>query len=289
MKILNLWVSAIHVTTAVGLKRVPTALAKMSRPVTIPQSAILTTCGAVVALDRLEFSHDFFLTTALSAGTCATSMIINDLVDANRGTDANKKTNQIVAGNISKNEVVFFLVCAYATELCGIYALESISPKCIVSFALFLTVIYTHLLKPVTWLKNVSVAGIVASTPIAGAVSVKNINISEDWPLFQMSAMIFFIIFHKEILMDVEDYADDKNSGIITVPVKYGKKNAILVSTSLLTSMMTISHSNIIINACSIIMLCNVTLVYLDEKYLQQLFSNFKYLSAIMILTYTMS
>ena len=101
--------------------------------------------------------------------------------------------------------------------------------------------------------------------------------------------MIFFMFFSKEILMDVEDYENDKNAGIVTVPVKYGKKKAILTSLSVFTTMIVISHDNTLLNLSSLIMILYTALIYLDEKYIPQFFSQFKYLSAIMIASYTIS
>lgn len=286
--------------TAIALKRVPRALFKMSRPIVIPQSAMLTASGAIVAVDEIKFTPELATTAALVATTCATSMILNDLVDAHRGTDANRQSNQVVAGNIYKHEVVIFLTYVYIAEICVINTLESTVLKMALYLGLFATIIYTNVLKPITWIKNISVAGIIASSPIVGALSVTEvlisnndvihvINTANQALLIKMSAMIFFIFFFKEILMDVQDYEDDKNSGIVTVPVKYGKKNAILTSLSVLTTMIVISHDNTLLNLSSLIMILYTVLIYLDEKYIPQLFSQFKYLSAIMIASYTIS
>lgn len=286
--------------TAIALKRVPRALFKMSRPIVIPQSAMLTASGAIVAVDEIKFTPELATTAALVATTCATSMILNDLVDAHRGTDANRQSNQVVAGNIYKHEVVIFLTYVYIAEICVINTLESTVLKMALYLGLFATIIYTNVLKPITWIKNISVAGIIASSPIVGALSVTEvlisnndvihvINTANQALLIKMSAMIFFIFFFKEILMDVQDYEDDKNSGIVTVPVKYGKKNAILTSLSVLTTMIVISHDNTLLNLSSLIMILYTVLIYLDEKYMPQLFSQFKYLSAIMIASYTIS
>tara|TARA_Y100000748_G_scaffold292357_1_gene280775 strand:+ start:42961 stop:43857 length:897 start_codon:yes stop_codon:yes gene_type:complete len=286
--------------TAIALKRVPRALFKMSRPIVIPQSAMLTVSGAIVAVDEIKFTPELATTAALVATTCATSMILNDLVDAHRGTDANRQSNQVVAGNIYKHEVVIFLTYVYIAEICVINTLESTVLKMALYLGLFATIIYTNVLKPITWIKNISVAGIIASSPIVGALSVTEVLISNNDAihvintanqalLIKMSAMIFFIFFFKEILMDVQDYEDDKNSGIVTVPVKYGKKNAILTSLSVLTTMIVISHDNTLLNLSSLIMILYTVLIYLDEKYIPQLFSQFKYLSAIMIASYTIS
>ncbi len=274
-------------SVAMVLKRVPLALFKMSRPIVIPQSAMLTASGAIVAVDDIKFTPEFATTAGLVATTCATSMILNDLLDA-EGPDANKQSNQVVAGNIYKHEVIIFLTCVYIAEICTINTLESTVLKTGLYLGLFATIIYTNVLKPITWIKNMSVAGIIASAPIVGALSVTEDTLNEAL-LMKMSAMIFFMFFSKEILMDVEDYENDKNAGIVTVPVKYGKKKAILTSLSVFTTMIVISHDNTLLNLSSLIMILYTALIYLDEKYIPQFFSQFKYLSAIMIASYTIS
>ncbi len=195
--------------TAIALKRVPRALFKMSRPIVIPQSAMLTVSGAIVAVDEIKFTPELATTAALVATTCATSMILNDLVDAHRGTDANRQSNQVVAGNIYKHEVVIFLTYVYIAEICVINTLESTVLEMALYLGLFATIIYTNVLKPITWIKNISVAGIIASSPIVGALSVTEVLISNNDAihvintanqalLIKMSAMIFFIFFLKK-------------------------------------------------------------------------------------------
>ena len=71
-----------------------------------------------------------------------------------------------------------------------------------------------------TWIKNISVAAIIASAPTVGALSVTEVSIDHNVIhvintlnqalLIKMSAMVFFIFLFKEILMDVQDYEDAK-------------------------------------------------------------------------------
>ena len=97
-------------------------------------------------------------------------MIINDYFDAEKHTDKEEK-NLIVAGVIDKKEVLNFLFFSYLLEILGILSLDSLDLSLIISTSLLITVLYTPLFKPVAWLKNISVAIVVASTPLVGALS----------------------------------------------------------------------------------------------------------------------
>ena len=72
---------------------------------------------------------------------------------------------------IDKKEVLNFLFFSYLLEILGILSLDSLDLSLIISTSLLITILYTPFFKPATWLKNISVAFVVASTPFVGALS----------------------------------------------------------------------------------------------------------------------
>jgi len=87
-----------------------------------------------------------------------------------------------------------------------------------------LTYWYTKHLKPRTWLKNVTCAAIVAMAPLTSAASISSVNPLNS--VGRLVATLFFASFGREMWMDIVDAEADAKSGIVTVPVKYGKQLA---------------------------------------------------------------
>ena len=269
------------------------SLFKMSRPVTIPQAALLVFSGARVAhVPYYEFvHHDFLISTGLCILTCSNSMIINDFFDAEKHTDKEEK-NLIVAGVIDKKEVLNFLFFSYLLEIFGILSLDSLDLSLIISTSLLITVLYTPLFKPVAWLKNISVAIVVASTPLVGALSAGGDSNYDN--VFKMCVAIFFSIMHKEIIMDILDLDDDLNSGIVTIPGKYGIDFALNVSISLSFLTFLIAQDSLLQNIGALSMFlgvlrCKTGQRENDDEKFEDVLRSFKYTSAFLIWAFVSS
>lgn len=212
-------------------------LIKMSRPDTLPRTTLITFAGVCAANNDWTsiINKEYLVTTSLATAICANSMIINDAFDAKYGTDTNKDKNMILAGKISEKNTITFLSLSYSIIIAStILLLDSIEIKTMIMSSLLLTTIYTPLLKPKPWLKNISVALVIACTPLVGAIATSgNLQSAIENPesrLIMLSIAIFTGIMHQEIIMDIGDFENDKNSNITTVPIKYGKDKAILFS-----------------------------------------------------------
>lgn len=111
-----------------------------------------------------------------------------------------------------------------------------------------ITYLYTVHLKPKTWIKNLSCASLVAMSPVTSALAAWEVLCDGTFlkgqgvvgmfstqppfylifksPICFLVVSLFSGIFSREVLMDITDYDGDKEAGIETVPVKYGKKYA---------------------------------------------------------------
>jgi len=271
------------------------SLFEMSRPVTIPQTALLVFSGANVAHVPIAelFQHDFLISTGVSLLTCANSMIINDYFDAEKKNDGKEK-NLIVAGVIDKNIVLNFLFVSYIIEICGILCIKLQILSFIISWTLLITICYTPIFKPVTWLKNISVAFVVALTPFVGALSSlgdSNVSYHDYDTVLKMCLAIFFTIMHKEIVMDVCDLEDDLNSGVVTIPGKYGTNFALNTSICLTFLTFLIVHDNILetVGALSILVFAIRCKKDLNDEKLKDLLTSFKYTSTFLICAFMSS
>ena len=189
--------------------------------------------------------------------TSATSMVINDYYDARSGTDArnlltqddntyNQLDKPLATGDVPMIVAKRFLSYLYAALLVCLCAVPGIPSRLTVVVGSMLTFFYTQHLKPRTWLKNVSCAGLIALSPFTSGSAALSLvldgvqNGATGSPLgsigpafgslWRLVLTLFAGFMSREILMDVCDYDGDMETGIRTVPVKFGKRFATQIS-----------------------------------------------------------
>ena len=198
--------------------------------------------------------------------TSATSMVVNDYYDARSGTDARNLLTQALQKNSGNEDNTYnhldkplatgdvpmivakrFLSYLYAALLVCLCAVPGIASRLTVVVAAMLTFFYTQHLKPRTWLKNVSCAGLIALSPFTSGSAALSLvldgahgatssttTLGSVGPAFaslwRLVLTLFAGFMSREILMDVCDYDGDMETGIRTVPVEYGKRFATRVS-----------------------------------------------------------
>lgn len=177
--------------------------------------------------------------------TSATSMMVNDYYDARAGIDASKEDKPMVAPRIVKR----FLGFLYAALLLCTSVVPGIPARLSIVGGAMLTFLYTQHLKPITWVKTITCALLIALAPVtsgAAALSLDHMmavtngshintnNILQTLLLGSTAAlslarlvgMLFFGFLGREILMDINDVVDDRLHKIKTVPVRYGRQFA---------------------------------------------------------------
>jgi 4-hydroxybenzoate polyprenyltransferase len=196
----------------------------------------------------------------------STSMITNDYYDAREGVDSpydsrhplaaaaaaaaadavttmphhgnSTITERVIPLSVAKN----FTKCLYGILLLSSAFVPSIMARILVLSGAMITYLYTVHLKPITWIKNISCAALVALGPITSGCAAwpvlhSNSVIGSDsavlsWfcilqsPLSFLVLSLFFGIMGREVLMDIIDYVGDARAGIETIPVRYGKRIA---------------------------------------------------------------
>lgn len=177
--------------------------------------------------------------------TSATSMVVNDYYDAKSGLDSAKPNKAMAPLPVVKR----FLGFLYAPLLLCTAVCPGIPARISVLGGTMLTFLYTQHLKPITWIKTVTCALLIALSPLTSGVAALALqqqlglepNIhdygSSLMSLFRLGAMLFFGFLGREILMDINDVVDDRLHRIKTVPVRYGRQFAsriALVSTCIM-------------------------------------------------------
>lgn len=211
----------------------------------------------------------------------ASSMVVNDYYDFKLGRDSEKENaNKLLMSSLQDNNnkektgtvtvtkpvVRLFLMYLYAAALLASNLLPGIPTRVSVTIGLMMTYLYTVHLKPMTWVKNIVCASLIALAPwtsgscalyvlqqqqqqqlLLGAATIstailKQTVISGVWSvpsLWRLFAVLFTGVMGREILMDCSDVKADAESGIRTVPVVYGCRRAAQVAT-IMTLIMTI-------------------------------------------------
>mmetsp|Transcript_13440 Transcript_13440/g.29190 ORF Transcript_13440/g.29190 Transcript_13440/m.29190 type:complete len:550 (+) Transcript_13440:292-1941(+) len=198
--------------------------------------------------------------------TSATSMVVNDYYDARSGVDARNLLTQalqkssgqggettyshldkpLATGDVPMVVAKRFLSYLYSALMLCLTAVPGVASRLTVVLAAMLTFWYTQHLKPRTWLKNVSCAGLIALSPFTSGSAALHVVLqsagggngigigSSIGPamasLWRLVLTLFSGFMSREIIMDVCDYEGDREAGVRTVPVKYGKRFATRVS-----------------------------------------------------------
>ena len=185
----------------------------------------------------------------------STSMVINDYYDAKlgrdvvikgggvnggvngsivEGGDGDGRERVLVSGKVSFATTKRFVSYLYAIALILLTFLPGIATRLSVVLGLVSTYLYTQHMKPLTWLKNVTCASLIALAPWTSASATLHILAGEDTislltllaPTLQLVFAIFAGIMAREIIMDCDDVETDRPACVRTVPVRYGKEFA---------------------------------------------------------------
>mmetsp|Transcript_1052 Transcript_1052/g.1916 ORF Transcript_1052/g.1916 Transcript_1052/m.1916 type:complete len:341 (-) Transcript_1052:156-1178(-) len=172
---------------------------------------------------------------ALLFTSCA-SMVVNDYYDTKSGVDSAKRSKPLVDGQVPMNVAKRFLSYIYASCMLMVTIIPGIPARVSIVVGLMLTFWYTRHLKPVTWLKNVVCAAVIALSPATSGSAVIQLLSGEQWKvlnatrLWRLVIMLSFGFLAREILMDCNDVDEDRRHKIRTVPVVYGRRFASLIS-----------------------------------------------------------
>ena len=220
----------------------------------------------------------------------ATSMVVNDYYDAKLGRDTLKQhqhqwlqqqqqeqqhddsnsssTNDLAANDSNDTKWILhpvngiwnklvtrrLLMYLYSMALCLSNCLPGIPTRISVNIALMMTYLYTVHFKPITLMKNIVCATLIALAPWTsgsctlyllqqqyhvnmigtGGISLSTLLRGGVWAipsLWRLFGILFAGVLGREILMDCNDVVADRASGIRTIPVVYGCRIASYVAT----------------------------------------------------------
>jgi 4-hydroxybenzoate polyprenyltransferase len=179
--------------------------------------------------------------------TSSTSMVVNDYYDAKLGRDdVHDQSHALAVGLVSYQLVKAFLMYQYATALLLVPFLPGVLTRFSVVLGLILTYLYTSYLKPITWIKNIVCALLIALSPLTSGAATLHLLQEPSWmlhtwsgwvrevqllaPSLRLTAVLFTGVLGREILMDCNDVDRDRHADIRTVPVVFGRRFAAKVA-----------------------------------------------------------
>jgi 4-hydroxybenzoate polyprenyltransferase len=150
------------------------------------------------------------------------------------GVDSHKIHKPLVEGTVPSAVAKRFLYYLYTALLLCLPFVPGADARMMVVVGIMLTYWYTRHLKPITWLKNIVCATLIAVSPATSGAAAfhlstnnKSFLLSLGVPaLWRMIGMNFLGFLGREIQMDINDMADDSAHHVRTVPVAYGRKFA---------------------------------------------------------------
>jgi 4-hydroxybenzoate polyprenyltransferase len=172
---------------------------------------------------------------------------VNDYFDYQLGIDAHKMYKPLVGGTVPIAVAKRFLYFLYSALLLCLPFVPGVPARISVVVGVMLSYQYTRHLKPITWLKNIVCASLIALSPATSGAAAYSLSSNKSWSLlfgvpalWRLVGMNFLGFVGREILMDINDMEDDLAHDVRTVPVAFGRKFAAKVALSC-TAAMTVA------------------------------------------------
>jgi len=196
----------------------------------LPTSLLCFTGGFIMnpSITGLLQSPKYLVSTLNTVLIMSSSMIVNDIFDMNLDK-IDHPDRPLVTGCISRNTaIVYFLGLLSIVEFLNVRFLPD-NLQTIFHLAIINISLYTPIYKKIPFIKNIFCAGIIAfSVFVSGLSACKGLMIvNPGFSILSIAlSVVFFGSWYSEVLLDITDYDGDRQNGIYTVPVLFGKKNA---------------------------------------------------------------
>lgn len=156
-------------------------------------------------------------------GANALNRLVDKDIDAKNPRTAGR---HLPLGLVKSSEVFLIVVFSFALLVLAAYELN---PLCLelLPLALFLFIIYSYT-KRFTWACHVILGIACGGAPVGAWIAVTG---KIGWPSLVLGAVVTLWVAGFDIIYGTQDYDFDKSNGLFSIPVKFGIKNALLIST----------------------------------------------------------
>jgi len=201
----------------------------MARPINLIPSYLLVLLGAWAAGGRSLFAlaHvSVWVIAGISSSIALASCVVNDYFDFTTGLDTlNAPNKPLPSGAVASELALAVGAAAYIAVLTIACLLPDPRLRFIIAASAAITLLYTPILKRISFLKNAAVAATIAAAPCAGALASGAVG-GHLRVVAGPCAFLFLAVCYREILMDINDVEGDKASGVKTLPVLLGRGSA---------------------------------------------------------------
>jgi geranylgeranylglycerol-phosphate geranylgeranyltransferase len=213
-------------------------LSRLIRSHNILPTLFLSFSGGYIvhpSIKSLLKSKPFLSANLITILIMSISMVINDIYDIELDK-INNPNRPLVTGEISKNEAIVFTAANIGLIKYISSKFLSTNLQKISDLALFGILIYTPVLKKISFIKNLFCASMVSFSVYYSGLSLEK-NILTNYPiLFTAIRYIFLGSLTIELLLDINDMEGDKTNNIYTLPVLFDKDKTWYLTTLLVTS-----------------------------------------------------
>jgi 4-hydroxybenzoate polyprenyltransferase len=196
----------------------------------LPTSLLCFTGGFMMnpSIIGLLQTPKFLVSTLNTIFIMSSSMIVNDIFDINLDK-IDHPDRPLVNGCISRNTaIIYFLGFLSTVEFLNVRFLPD-NLQTIFHLAIINILLYTPIYKKIPFVKNIFCATMIAfSIFVSGLSATKELMVvNPGFSILSIAlSVVFFGSWYNEVLLDITDYEGDRQNGIYTVPVLFGKKNA---------------------------------------------------------------
>ncbi|MBP2072241.1 UbiA-like polyprenyltransferase [Thermoanaerobacterium butyriciformans] len=156
-------------------------------------------------------------------GANALNRLVDKDIDAKNPRTAGR---HLPLGIVKSSEVLLIVVFSFALLVLAAYELNPLCLK-LLPVALFLFIIYSYT-KRFTWACHIILGIACGGAPVGAWIAVTG---KIGWPSLVLGAVVTLWVAGFDIIYGTQDYDFDKNNGLFSIPVKFGIKNALLIST----------------------------------------------------------
>jgi 4-hydroxybenzoate polyprenyltransferase len=199
-------------------------LIRFERAISAAAGVLIT---GVIVNDLTGFQWSYVLACLAVFFSAIANFVLNDVHDVEVDRVNNRTNRPVANGVISKQTALKIAIISSVLAYGLVYQLNPI-PRFMIMIGLPITLAYNIYLKRYIVFKNLFTALANVGVILLGALILDSVV----EPLAYYIALLgFFFSFSYEVMLDIADTKGDMAIGIDTIPVKYGKRKAALLST----------------------------------------------------------
>jgi len=198
-------------------------LLRFERAISAMAGVVIT---GIVVKDLTGFSWGYFVACLVVFFSALANFALNDIHDVEIDRLNQRRDRPIVTGAVSRETAV--LVVVFSTLLAFVLSLMlGPYPRFMVWIGLPVSLLYNVYLKRYIVFKNLFTGFANVGVVLMGALIVDTVI----EPLAYYIALVgFFFSLSYEVMLDIGDIEGDRAMGVETIPVRFGKRNAVLLS-----------------------------------------------------------